>query len=144
MGDQFAADYRETLAPVAGQVVVLNCNTTANSLNLANCGVLSVNAIQGNMRPELQGTSTGLVQRFVEFTAVGNTVYVCFNGSNAGVTGNYAPNAANFGTNVLGGGIPIAAGVTKRWLIHPDTSWLGYVGSNANAVLTISASSRGF
>jgi hypothetical protein len=144
MGDQYAKDFYEPVPPIAGAIIVLNCNTTANSLNLATAGILSVNAVQGNQVPQLQGQATGMVQRMVRFRATGNSVAVCFNASSAGVTGNNAPNTANFGVNVLGGAAIINAGTYEDFWIHPDSSWLGYQATPGNATLTISARSRGY
>ena len=146
MGDQYAKDFHEPLAPIAGAITVLNCNTTANNINLATCGVVSgTNMASAGLGvvPQLQGTTTGYMQKMVRFIATGNSVAVCFGPNVGAVTNNGAPNTANFGVNVLGGAVIIPANTPIDYWIHPDTMWMGYVATPGVATLTIHARSRG-
>lgn len=142
MADQYASLYHEELAPKAGEISVINVNTTAASQNLQLCGPQSSSMANSDIIVQNASTAPGILNRRVSFTAVSANVGVIFGPTQASVSSGNAPNIANTGVNGTTVCYLIPSGVTVTWVIHNTTQWMGYVASG-NGSLVIAARSRG-
>lgn len=139
MGDAYAHNYFEELAPQNGQITAITVSTSAASQDLQAIGQTAASAADSDKIPQA-GAPSGMINRRMSITAVTANLGVVF-GPNVGAVSNAnAPNLGNTGANTPSCCYFIPAGQERKFFIHPDSRFIGFVGSGAGSIVMCSIS----